>query len=177
MSPYMKYLPLSLVLTRMIASSEFSSPRSSRFPIWRKREDPGDEVGNNLTTWFAMGSKIGRGKNPHFCIIPVSINVAKFYKISKFSSAPDSYPVASSIYFRKGIWKGNLTRSKAFGKEGGKASRFSSFLLRPLMQRELIKSFPAITAHTEKQLGTSLLLGIVFSALISAFNIVLTHGG
>ena len=60
---------LFLVLTRMIASSEFSSPGSSRFPIWRKREDPGDEVGNNLTTWFAMGSKKGREKNPHFCII------------------------------------------------------------------------------------------------------------
>ena len=69
MSPYMECLPLSLVLTRMIASSEFSSPGSSRFPIWRKREDPGDEVGNNLTTWFAMGSKKGGGKNPHFCII------------------------------------------------------------------------------------------------------------
>ena len=45
------------------------------------------------------------------------------------------------------------------------------------MHRELIKSFPAITAHTEKRLGMSLLLRIVFSALISAFDIVMTYRG
>ena len=67
---------LFLVLTRMIASSprpqglvafQYGACCHSRHI--RKREDPGDEVGNNLTTWFAMGSKKGRAKNPHFCII------------------------------------------------------------------------------------------------------------
>ena len=55
--------------------------------------------------------------------------------------------------------KGNFTRTKALEEEGGKALRFSSFL--PLMHRELIKFFLLITAHTEKRLGTSLLLRVV----------------
>ena len=55
--------------------------------------------------------------------------------------------------------KGNFTPTKALEEKGGKALRFSSFI--PLMHRELIKSFPLITAHTEKRLGTSLLLRVV----------------
>ena len=72
--------------------------------------------------------------------------------------------------------KGNFTRTKALEEEGGKDSRFSSFL--PLMYCELIKSSPLITAHTEKRLGTSLLLRVFFlKALISTFDIVMTLGG
>ena len=161
MSPYMKYLPLSLVLTRMIASSEFSSPGSSRFPIWRKREDPGDEVGNNLTTWFAMGSKKGRGKNSHFCII-VTGKYQRRQVLQNFKILFCARLVPSRHFylFSQRNMKGNLTRTKALEEEGGKALRFSSFI--PLMHRELIKSFPLITAHTEKRLGTSLLLRVVF---------------
>ena len=48
---------------------------------------------------------------------------------------------------RKGAWEG--------GRKSDNASRFSSFL--SLMHREISTSFPSITAHTVKRLGTSLI--------------------
>ena len=58
------------------------------------------------------------------------------------------------IYSRKGIWQGNLMGAKVPVKEGEKASHFSSFL--PLMHRNLTKSFPLITVHTQKRLNKRL---------------------
>ena len=58
------------------------------------------------------------------------------------------------IYSRKGIWQGNLMGAKVPVKEGEKALHFSSFL--PLMHRNLTKSFPLITVHTQERLNKRL---------------------
>ena len=53
--------------------------------------------------------------------------------------------------------RGNFKRARALGKEGEKVTH-----------RELTKSFPLITVHTEKRLGTSLLLvGMLMAQTVS----------
>ena len=108
-----------------------------------------------------MGSKKGGGKNPHFCII-VTGKYQRRQVLQNFKILFCARLVPSRHFylFSQRNMKGNFTRTKALEEEGGKALRFSSFI--PLMHRELIKSFPLITAHTEKRLGTSLLLRVVF---------------
>ena len=107
-----------------------------------------------------MGNKKGREKNPHFCII-VTGKYQRRQVLQNFKILFCARLVPSRHFylFSQRNMKGNVTRTKALEEEGGKALRFSSFL--PLMHRELIKFFPLITAHTEKRLGTSLLLRVV----------------
>ena len=109
---------------------------------------------------FAMGSKKGREKNPHFCII-VTGKYQRRQVLQNFKILFCARLVPSRHFylFSQRNMKGNFTRTKALEEEGGKALRFSSFL--PLMHRELIKFFLLITANTEKRLGTSLLLRVV----------------
>ena len=109
---------------------------------------------------FAMGRKKGREKNPHFCII-VTGKYQRRQVLQNFKILFCARLVPSRHFylFSQRNMKGNFTRTKALEEEGGKALRFSSFL--PLMHRELTKFFLLITAHTEKRLGTSLLLRVV----------------
>ena len=107
-----------------------------------------------------MGSKKGREKNPHFCII-VTGKYQRRQVLQNFKILFCARLVPSRHFYllTQRNMKGNFTPTKALEEKGGKALRFSSFI--PLMHRELIKSFPLITAHTEKRLGTSLLLRVV----------------
>ena len=129
---------LFLVLTRMIASSEkflTSSPGSSRFPIWRpdhppywKTRRPWDEVGNNLTTWFAMGSRKGREKNPHFCII-VTGKYQRRQVVQNFKVLFCARVVPSRHFylFSQGNMKRQFDAHK--GARGGGRKRFAFFFL------------------------------------------------
>ena len=91
----------------------------------------------NLGLLSSSSKQLGLGD----CIskVPVTIFWNQNQKdVKKFITPEQTRTQSPLIYSRKGIWKSNLSRAKALGKEGGKVTSLRVFL----------PSFPWCTANS-----------------------------